>query len=236
MVNQTKARFKHRLGIYLITSLLVLVMSWEYQKSISASVVGSATAANQSQTIEIPEESMRLRILANSDSVQDQWLKREVRDQVVSQLNEWVQEMKTLEEAREHVKLSLPELEEIVGKTIKDRGFTYEFSVEYGQIEFPSKLYGNKLYPAGEYEGLLIKIGEAQGDNWWCVLFPPLCFVDFGTEEEDKEKESVKAANVDKDVENKEEMKNEKEEKEGKQVEVRFFLVELFLKIKGFFA
>lgn len=228
-------RLRYRLTIYLITSLLVLVMSWEHQKYVAATVLSA-----QNQNIEIPEESMRLRILAHSDSVRDQWLKREVRDEIVQQITEWVEEVETLEEAREQVQLSLPEIEQIVGQTIQEHGFDYTFSVEYGQIAFPSKLYGNKLYPAGEYEGLLVKIGYAQGDNWWCVLFPPLCFVDFGTGEvQDPDQEAEETDELEKEEDQdqiQDQVQDKAEENVQDQIEVRFFLVELFTKIKNIFV
>jgi stage II sporulation protein R len=217
-----------RMTVYLCMCLLILVMSWEYQRGVSASVMTA--------TSEIPEEALRLRILANSDTPQDQWLKREIRDEVVKQITIWVKDLKDIDEARDEVQLSLEDIDSLVKEAIESRGFAYSAEVEYGEITFPSKLYGNKLYPAGQYEGLLITIGEGQGDNWWCVLFPPLCFVDFGTgevtdseqeaEENQKDESDPGAAAV--GAVNSEETKSE--------VKVRFFLVDMFQKIKSFFA
>jgi stage II sporulation protein R len=104
---------------------------------------------------------------------------------------------------------------------------TYGSQVEMGLIPFPTKLYGNRLYPAGDYEGLLITLGAGQGENWWCVLFPPLCFVDFGSGE----------ALVDENESDAEDQNSsaQGQEEEQKEIEVRFFLVELFMKIKNYF-
>lgn len=213
-----------KMTVYLCMCLVILVMSWEYQRGVSASVM--------TPTSEIPEEALRLRILANSDTPQDQWLKREIRDEVVQQITIWVKDLKDIDQAREEVQLSLSDIDNLVQEVVESRGFTYSAEVEYGEITFPSKLYGNKFYPAGQYEGLLITIGEGQGDNWWCVLFPPLCFVDFGTGEvTDSEQEAGKNQSRDGSAtgaENGEEMESE--------VEVRFFLAEMFQKIKSFFA
>lgn len=149
-------------------TLIVLMMSWE----------GQLTSANVLDNGPIPQESIRLRIIANSDSVQDQWLKREVRDALIAQMETWADDIKSFEEAQEVVEDNLPVLQEVVDKTIRERGFSYTAVVDFGQVPFPTKLYGSYVYPAGNYEALRVQIGEAKGQNWWCVLFPPLCFID----------------------------------------------------------
>lgn len=149
-------------------SLFMLTMSWE----------GQLTSANVLDNGPIPQESVRLRIIANSDSVQDQWLKREVRDAIIAQMNTWAEDIKTLEEAEQVIQSQLPVLQQVVDKTIKERGFSYKAVVDFGQVPFPTKLYGSYVYPAGNYQAVRVQIGEAKGQNWWCVLFPPLCFID----------------------------------------------------------
>ncbi len=131
----------------------------------------------------IPEEAIRLRILANSDSASDQLVKRIVRDEVVRAMNSWATGQETIEEARETIRRKLPELQGIVAGVLASRGFSYDSTAELGLVDFPTKMYGNEVYPAGQYEALLITIGEGKGQNWWCVLFPPLCFVDAATGE-----------------------------------------------------
>lgn len=153
---------------FLCFALLVAVMSWE----------GQLTAANLVDSGPIPQESIRLRIIANSDSFQDQWLKREVRDAIVAQMNTWAGTLGSYDEAKRMVEGKLPELQQLVDRTIKDRGFSYPAEVDFGQVSFPTKLYGSYVYPAGDYQALRVRIGEAKGQNWWCVLFPPLCFID----------------------------------------------------------
>ncbi|MBW5468789.1 stage II sporulation protein R [Brevibacillus formosus] len=149
-------------------SLLMLMMSWE----------GQLTSANVLDNGPIPQESVRLRIIANSDSVQDQWLKREVRDAIIAQMNTWADDIETLEEAEQVIQSQLPVLQQVVDKTIKERGFSYKAVVDFGEVPFPTKLYGSYVYPAGNYRAVRVQIGEAKGQNWWCVLFPPLCFID----------------------------------------------------------
>ncbi|WP_139491065.1 stage II sporulation protein R [Brevibacillus dissolubilis] len=167
---------------FILFALTVALMSWEGQKS-SANVIDNGP---------IPTESIRLRILANSDSMQDQWLKREVRDAIIANMNNWVTDIQSFDEAREVVKNRLPELQEIVEETIRDRGFSYEATVDFGAVPFPTKLYGSYVYPAGEYEALRVRIGEAKGQNWWCVLFPPLCFIDMSNGDAVQAKEPTK--------------------------------------------
>jgi stage II sporulation protein R len=132
-----------------------------------------------SEAIVIPKEAIRLRILANSDKESDQALKRLVRDEVNANITKWVQELADINVARDTLKSKLPEIQVIAEEVVKREGSTQTVNVEFGKVQFPTKLYGQFLYPAGEYEAILISLGEAKGANWWCVLFPPLCFLDF---------------------------------------------------------
>ncbi|MGA9174829.1 MAG: stage II sporulation protein R [Thermoactinomyces sp.] len=127
---------------------------------------------------EIPKQAIRLRILANSDRADDQWLKRRVRDAIVQEIGTWAEKPKTIEEARQAIHGRLPLFRRIAEETVHRYGYSYPVKVDFGQVPFPTKLYGNKIYPAGKYEALRITIGKGLGSNWWCVLFPPLCFVD----------------------------------------------------------
>ncbi|WP_134683408.1 stage II sporulation protein R [Brevibacillus migulae] len=154
--------------LLIVFALTIALMSWEGQKA----------QANLVDQGPIPQQSIRLRIIANSDSIQDQWLKREVRDEIVKQMNTWVTSIERYEDAVGLVEKKLPELEALVEKTIRDRGFSYTAQVDFGQVPFPTKQYGSYIYPAGNYQALRVRIGEAKGQNWWCVLFPPLCFID----------------------------------------------------------
>lgn len=130
----------------------------------------------------IPKEAVRLRILANSDSDKDQALKRKVRDEVKVQIDGWVADLTSFEEARKVIQSHIPEIEKTVENTLKREGSKDSFQVKFSKnVKFPTKVYGNFIYPAGEYEAVLITIGEGEGANWWCVLFPPMCFLDFSS-------------------------------------------------------
>ncbi|HLR67252.1 stage II sporulation protein R [Virgibacillus alimentarius] len=166
----------------------------------------------------IPDEAIRLRILANSDSEADQALKREVRDRVNEEISKWVEDITDIDEARERIQSRVPEIEAIVADVLADEKKGENFQVEYRKnVTFPMKIYGSYLYPAGEYEAVLITLGKGEGANWWCVLFPPLCFLDFSSGT------SVAEASTD-DIEEIEEL----QETEEADVEVKFFLFEWF--------
>lgn len=126
----------------------------------------------------IPQDAIRLRIIANSDKPEDQQLKRDVRDKIVEAVAEEVRGVTDEGVAREKIAAAVPKFEEIAMDVIEEKGFDYVAKTDFGKVEFPTKMYGSQVYPAGVYEALRIQIGEAQGQNWWCVLFPPLCFVD----------------------------------------------------------
>lgn len=163
----------------------------------------------------IPDEAIRLRILANSDNEEDQNLKHLVRDRVNEEVTEWVKEITDIAEARKLIQEKLPEIESIISEVIEEEGRDNEFTVDYdNEITFPMKLYGDYLYPAGEYEAILITLGEGNGANWWCVLFPPLCFLDFsfGTTVEAKDLQE----------------EEQEEQEEPEETEVKFFLFEWF--------
>ena len=150
--------------------------------------------ANEERFQVIPDEAIRLRILANSDKEEDQQIKRHVRDEVNEQISSWVENIADIDEARQLIESRLPEITETTEEVVATYGKQH-VQVEYDeQVEFPVKLYDTYLYPAGEYEAILITIGEGEGANWWCVLFPPLCFLDFSngalTADADEEEEA----------------------------------------------
>lgn len=155
---------------FIVFALMMLIVSWEYQ----------ATQIVLAQS-HIPEESIRLRILAHSDSPRDQWIKLKVRDEIVHHMREWVTDPQTIDDARAEVEHYVQAFEQLVGEVLQQYGFTYSFSVELAIVDFPTKIYGSKRYPAGDYEALRVVLGNGKGENWWCVLFPPLCFVDLTT-------------------------------------------------------
>lgn len=224
-----------RWAFFALIAIILLIFHWQ--------TMGRAT--DGAIWVEIPEEALRLRILAHSDHPQDQRLKEEVRDEVVKLIAQWIAPASTLDEARLILSRHLPQLAHVVEEMVRERGMDYGATVELGHIPFPAKLYGHRLYPAGLYEGVLITLGAGQGENWWCVLFPPLCFVDFSSgyavqdgDEEGRNEVAVKdgeQASAD-DGPFGEAISREGDEAgergEG-TVQIRFFVLEVVMKIKG---
>lgn len=120
----------------------------------------------------------RLHVIANSDNEEDQNLKYKVRDELIKYMETLTTSSNTKEEVIQIANNHLEDLKTIAENVIKENGFDYNVNVEIGNFSFPTKQYGNISFPAGFYDALKVQIGEAKGQNWWCVMFPPLCFVD----------------------------------------------------------
>ena len=127
---------------------------------------------------DISDSVFRLHVIANSDSVEDQNLKYIVRDDVLEYMNEICGNVSSKEEAMEIVSSHLEDFRRVASNTVSSHGYSYDVNVEIGNFDFPTKSYGDISFPCGFYDALRIKIGDAAGKNWWCVMFPPLCFVD----------------------------------------------------------
>ncbi|HLO04966.1 MAG TPA: stage II sporulation protein R [Symbiobacteriaceae bacterium] len=125
------------------------------------------------------EQVVRLHVLANSDSEADQALKLQVRDAVLAEMPSLFTKATTQAEALQVVKRNLPALERLAKQIVTKAGYTYPVKASVGIFDFPNRTYGDVTLPAGPYEALRLEIGEAKGANWWCVLFPPLCFNDW---------------------------------------------------------
>ncbi|RYL95118.1 stage II sporulation protein R [Sporolactobacillus sp. THM7-4] len=131
----------------------------------------------------IPDDAIRLRILANSDSPADQAVKHKVRDAVNADITGWVRDLKTPRQAEQVIRAHMPELRQTVKEALNKVHADRAFSMKLGKADFPTKIYGQYVYPAGKYNALVITLGNGKGANWWCVLFPPLCFLDFSNGE-----------------------------------------------------
>ena len=153
---------------------MVIILS--FLLFIYTSICAISYAQNISN--DIADSVFRLHVIANSDSKEDQDLKYIVRDNLLSYMNEICSNCKTKQEAIDIVTENKDKFEEIAKSTIKERGFSYDVRINIGNFEFPTKNYGDISLPAGLYDALRVEIGEAKGQNWWCVMFPPLCFVD----------------------------------------------------------
>ncbi len=149
--------------------LIVLVMLFF---TLSASSYAKNISSNLSSNI------FRLHVIANSDSAEDQALKYKVRDELISYMNSICQNLNDKSEAISIAQSHLDDFKEIAQRVVLENGYNYNVELEIGNFEFPTKTYGDISFPAGFYDALRVKIEKAKGQNWWCVMFPPLCFVD----------------------------------------------------------
>jgi stage II sporulation protein R len=120
---------------------------------------------------------LRIHIRANSNEECDQDVKYIVKNQVVRYLTPFLAEARTKEEALSVVRQRLGGIEEVCQKTLKEKGYTYGVKANVSSENFPSRSYGGRTLSAGVYDSLIIYLGEGEGDNWWCVVYPPLCFI-----------------------------------------------------------
>ena len=153
--------------IYIKKYLLLLIVSVAFLLLSAYSYV-NAVSSNLADSV------FRLHVIANSDSEEDQNLKYKVRDSLIEYMNTLTNEMNTKDEVIEIAKNHLEDFKNIAHNVVNENGYDYEVNVEIGNFSFPTKTYGDISFPAGFYDALRVKIGKAEGQNWWCVMFPPL--------------------------------------------------------------
>lgn len=127
---------------------------------------------------DVADKLVRLHVIANSDSIEDQDLKRAVRDEVIKQMSPKFEGLKDVNQVKQVIKDNVGLIEQIATKVVAKYNKTYQAKALLGNFDFPTKVYGNLTLPAGNYQALKIVLGEGKGQNWWCVMFPPLCFID----------------------------------------------------------
>ena len=140
---------------------------------IISSIIILILISTRNDQIVIPTNSIRVRVISNSNNINDQLEKVKVKSIVEETLYENIKETKTIEEARTEIKKSIPTLEKSIEKTINN-----DFSINFGTNYFPKKELFGIEYNEGNYESIVINIGESKGKNWWCVLFPPICMIE----------------------------------------------------------
>ena len=154
---------KKYLFLLIVSVLFLLLSAYSYVNAVSNNLADSV---------------FRLHVIANSDSKEDQELKYKVRDSLIEYMNTLTNEMNSKEEVIKIAKSHLEDFKEIAQNVVKENGYNYDVNVEIGNFSFPTKTYGDISFPAGFYDALKVEIGKAEGQNWWCVMFPPLCFID----------------------------------------------------------
>lgn len=141
------------------------------------------------ESLIIPEEAIRFRVIASSDSTEDQSIKNFVRDRIQKQMYEDLEDTKTSEEADLTIQKNISNYDQLVQDSLNKQALDLEYTMNYGKNYFPEKIYKGVTYPAGNYQSLVVTLGNGQGKNWWCVLFPPLCLLEAEETEETTEVE-----------------------------------------------
>ena len=176
----------------------------------------SAVSTNLSEAV------FRLHVIANSDSDEDQSLKLKVRDSLLNYMNNLCVDCSTKEKANSLATIHKNEFQQIAENTIKENGYNYPVRININNFYFPTKNYGDITLPAGFYDALRVEIGDAKGKNWWCVMFPSLCFIDISSGIVNDEAKENLENNLD------EESYNLISNKNNSEVEFKFKLVEFF--------
>ena len=154
---------KKYLLLLIVSVAFLLLSAYSYVNAVSNNLADSV---------------FRLHVIANSDSEEDQNLKYKVRDCLINYMNTLTNDLNTKDEVIEIAHEHIDDFKNIAQNVVEENGYNYEVNIEIGNFSFPTKTYGDISFPSGFYDALKVKIGKAEGQNWWCVMFPPLCFVD----------------------------------------------------------
>ena len=154
---------KKFLVIFILFIVYLLLSIFSYSNAVSNDISNSV---------------FRLHVIANSNSHEDQNLKYLIRDELITYMNSICKNISSKDEAIKLAKDNKEDFYNIAKKVIENNGFNYDVNIEIGNFSFPTKTYGDIALPAGFYDALKVEIGESNGENWWCVMFPSLCFID----------------------------------------------------------
>lgn len=150
---------------------------------IIGSIIIMLLCLNKQTTVNIPKEAIRFRVIASSNTKEDQFIKK----QIVSNLQNNIRKIefipRDVKSSRQAIKNSIPEFGKVVDETLQKLEVDQTYSINYGMNYFPQKEYKGIKYEAGEYESLVITLGDGLGENFWCILFPPLCLLEAEDEE-----------------------------------------------------
>lgn len=146
---------------------------------LSLMVTGIVVNAKQTKMQqELAAEVFRFHVLANSDSEEDQTLKMKVKEEIIAYMEQELPQSDGMETTKAWARENLKNLETLAQRVVYEEGYMYPVTAQVTTCDFPEKSYGDVTFPPGKYEALRIEIGEAKGQNWWCVLYPNLCFID----------------------------------------------------------
>lgn len=207
----SKNKFKQFSVVIVLLLIYIILSACSYSFSISE---------------DLSESILRLHVIANSDSKEDQELKYKVRDNILNYMNSLCINISTKEEAIAQLNTYLDDFKKIAKQTITENGYDYDVNVKIGNYDFPQKKYGDIILPCGNYDALRVEIGNSAGQNWWCVMFPPLCFVDVSSGVVPDESKELLENSL-----NSEEYMLINETKSS-DIEFKFKIIEIFQKVK----
>lgn len=203
--------FKRFLILIFLLFIYTIICAVSYVNAVSSNIESSV---------------FRLHVIANSDSKEDQDLKYNVRDNILTYINEISKNASTKEEVIEIARNNIDTIKQIAQETVYENGYNYSVNIKIGNFAFPTKQYGDISLPAGFYDALRVEIGSASGQNWWCVMFPPLCFVDVSSGVVPEESKEVLQENL-----SYEEYNLLSENQNNSDMNFKFKIVELFQNI-----
>ena len=207
-------KLKNAILLIFLLSLYIFISAQSYVTAVSS---------------DLSEAVFRLHVLANSDSDEDQELKLKVRDKLLAYMNSICADCSTKEEAISIAQNHKEEFKKIAEETIEENGYNYSVQININNFYFPTKNYGDISLPAGFYDALRVEIGSGKGKNWWCVMFPSLCFIDISSGiVDDEAKENLEEHLSDESF-------NIISDYENTELKFKFKLIEFFAE-KGLFA
>ncbi len=174
IINEKISRKKETVIMVLIALMLGGILTGAVISNLDTEAREQLLATQES----LAEEVLRFHVLANSDTEEDQALKLEVKEAVIDYMEEELKTQDSLLITKVWVENHLDNIQKLSEEVIQEAGYEYSVSVGLNEAYFPVKTYGDITFPEGEYEALQIKIGDANGQNWWCCLYPNLCFID----------------------------------------------------------
>ncbi|MDP4176821.1 MAG: stage II sporulation protein R [Bacillota bacterium] len=231
-------------GILIFICILIIFVIADNSNLVNGSSLSNKVSEQSSTNIQksISKKIIRFHVIANSDTDEDQALKLKVRDNVLAYITPKLKNSKSIEESRKILLKNDAEINKIAVSTVKNNGYKYTVKTQLSNENFPIKSYGNITLPQGNYEAYRIIIGSGEGHNWWCVMFPPLCFIDItkgevSNQQTEKEMKQVltdkEFSAVDNSSKNDIDTHSSNENKTSKdnKIQVKFKVVEVIKKV-----
>lgn len=204
------------------------LIAWSLAVGVMVSLFAGAAYSENTQK-GISSGVMRFHVRANSNSQEDQFLKLAVKTKILDEFEDELYGADGLDDSKEIIFTNIPNIKQCAENEIKALGYDYPVKVSVVSDYFPTKHYGGVSLPAGEYDALRVDIGDAEGDNWWCVMYPPLCYVEAGDKLTDDTKEKFKNTLGEREYE----LVTLGDGNETPDIKIKFKIVELWQKIKG---